>query len=197
MDQTPSPDDSFPFIQARWFDHNRMQPIDLIVIHSAEVAPSNRTARNVAEYFKNPLNEKGQPVKASAHFVVGVDIWQCVKVGDVAWHAPGVNGRSIGIEHEGYAKYTKEEWLSVAGKDMLARSAELTGRLCKVFGIPIVLLKADDLKKKAAGITTHVEVTKAFRFGTHWDPGPGFPLEMYIDLVKGVVEGTQEGKSWL
>ena len=67
---------------------------------------------------------------------------------------------------------------------MLDRSAELVAKLCRKYEIPIAWLYAADLKAGKRGITTHDAVSKAFKRGTHWDPGAGFPVERYLKLVR-------------
>ena len=44
-------------------------------------------------------------------------------------------------------------------------------------------LVADDLVAGRRGITGHVEVSRAYR-SDHWDPGPGFPIERFLDDVR-------------
>jgi hypothetical protein len=66
---------------------------------------------------------------------------------------------------------------------MLHLSAELTARLCKRYAIPPVLLLAGDLVMGRRGITTHRDVTEAFKRSTHTDPGASFPREWYLQRV--------------
>jgi N-acetyl-anhydromuramyl-L-alanine amidase AmpD len=121
---------------------------------------------------------------ASAHYCVGqLGITQCVRDEDIAFHAPGANGQGIGIEHEGYAKQTAEEWDDPTSRATLWHSARLVGKLCRQYEIPIVWLSPADLQAGKSGITGHGEVSQAFKGSSHWDPGPGFPREHYLHLV--------------
>ena len=49
---------------------------------------------------------------------------------------------------------------------------------------PDPMLTADDLLAGRRGITGHAEVSKAYRKSDHWDPGPGFPVESFLDRVR-------------
>ena len=52
------------------------------------------------------------------------------------------------------------------------------------FGIPLKLLTANDLRHGRSGFVTHATVSKVFTPGGHTDPGDGFPLNHYMQLVK-------------
>jgi hypothetical protein len=45
-------------------------------------------------------------------------------------------------------------------------------------------LSADDLLAGRRGLTGHAQVSAAFRKSDHWDPGPGFPVESFLDRVR-------------
>ena len=67
---------------------------------------------------------------------------------------------------------------------MLERSAQLAADLCKQYKIPVTWLYAADLVAGKRGITSHDAVSKAFKRGSHWDPGTGFPIERYLALIR-------------
>lgn len=170
-----------PFIQAAHFTKvfPQTRPIRLIVIHTMEAPERPGTAQGVAEWFAGPRS----PV-ASAHYCVGqLGVTQCVRDVDVAFQAPGANATGIGIEHEGYAKQTREEWDDPSSRVTLWHSARLTARLCARYAIPLVWLSPEDLRAGKSGITGHGDVSQAFKGSSHWDPGPGFPREDYLHLV--------------
>ena len=121
----------------------------------------------------------------SAHYCVDVNsIVQCVRDQDVAWHAPGANHDGIGIEHAGRAKQTGRDWNDAYSVGCWSLSAGLVADLCRAYEIPVTWLYAADLKAGKRGITTHDAVSKAFKRGSHWDPGTGFPIERYLSLVR-------------
>ena len=110
---------------------------------------------------------------------------QCVRDRDVAWHAPGGNRNGIGIEHAGYAKQSREEWLDDYSRAELEISARLAAKLVSLYDIPIQRLTDTDLKAGGArGFTGHVDLTLASGKPGHHDPGPHFPWDFYLDLVR-------------
>lgn len=179
------------FVQARNFTKGRKDPktgkpcgIDLLVIHDMESAESTKTAENVAAWFAGP-----NAPRASAHYNVDSDsIVQSVRDEDTAWHAPGANHNGIGIEHAGYAKQTAAEWADEFSAAMLERSSTLMASLCDKHGVPVVFVSAAGLLRGERGITTHAEVSKAFKKSTHVDPGKNFPLTSFIEAIASKVK---------
>jgi N-acetyl-anhydromuramyl-L-alanine amidase AmpD len=169
------------FIQARFFNRAQRATIDQIVIHDMEYPEIMSAAENVARWFAGP-----QAPQASAHFCVdNADVIQCVREEDIAWHTPGLNATSLGVEHAGYAKQARAEWMDPYSLAELGVSAKLVAGLCLRWKIPVVWLSADDLKAGKRGITGHKQATDAFRHGVgHWDPGPNFPIAMYLEWVR-------------
>lgn len=170
---------AYPFVESPHVTKTGGRQIDLIVIHTMEMDEKGETAENCAQWFRNP------GAKVSAHYCVDADtIVQCVRDQDVGWHAPGANHDGIGIEHAGRAKQTGREWGDPYSVAMLERSAALVADLCRTYKIPVTWLYAADLKAGKRGITTHKAVSDAFKRGSHWDPGTGFPVERYLALVR-------------
>lgn len=189
---TPAPDtpipetqpEVYPFVQAKNYTVANRTKIDVIVIHDMEYPEKPTAAEWCADFFagRNGLTAP----KASAHYCVDSNsVVQCVNDKDVAWHAAGANHNGIGIEHSGYAKQSREEWLDDYSMAELKVSAVLVARLCKRWNIPVERISAADLKAGKRGICGHKDVTDAFSKGRgHYDPGPNFPYDVYIDLVK-------------
>jgi N-acetyl-anhydromuramyl-L-alanine amidase AmpD len=172
---------TYPFIGARHFTPANRSKVDLIVIHDMEMPEANTTAEQCAQFFAGP-----NAPQASAHYCVDADsIVQCVREKDIAWHAPGANSNGIGIEHAGYARQTREEWQDDYSKAMLVLSANLTRELCSRWNIPIQFVDVGGLKGGVRGITTHAAVSQAFHKSDHTDPGPNFPMDVYLTLIKG------------
>lgn len=168
------------FKQAKNYTKANRTDIRWIVIHSMEAPEASTTAENVANWFASPAAPK-----SSAHFCIDSDsIIQCVLETDIAWHAQGGNKYGIGLEHSGYARQTREQWLDSYSQAMLSLSAKLSTMLCDKFDLPKEYVDREGLKAGLKGITTHNEITKAFNIaGGHYDPGPNFPMDYYIDLV--------------
>jgi N-acetyl-anhydromuramyl-L-alanine amidase AmpD len=174
---------------ANWSRHMGPQIKRWLVVHSMEAPEKGDTAELVARYFARSSTQ------ASAHFCVDRDsIVQCVPAELVAWHAPGLNTKGIGIEHAGYARQTRAEWLDSYGLAMLDMSARLCAELCHHFAIPVEAVGAAELFRGEPGITTHAQVTRAYPTkGTHTDPGPGFPMREFLDLIRRY----RDAGSWL
>lgn len=167
-------------IQARNFTKAGRTKIDLIVIHTMEASEKPTTAEAVARWFASDTAPK-----ASAHYCVDSDsIVQCVDDEDVAWHAPGANNNGIGIEHAGYAKQSGSDWSDTFSSSMLQLSSKLAARLCWLYAIPVEFVDANGLLRGERGVTTHAEVSKAFKKSNHWDPGPNFPMQNYLSSIR-------------
>lgn len=172
---------AIPFVRARYFNTANGRKIDLIVIHDMEAPEEPEAAEKVARWFAGTTSPQ-----ASAHYCVDNNsIVQCVLDKDIAWQAPGANSNGIGIEHAGYASQRADQWADPYSSAELDLSARLTRHLCASYGIPVAFIPAADLIKGKRGITTHWEVSKAFKKTTHTDPGPNFPMAHYIELVRG------------
>lgn len=176
-----------PFVQAQHaeiFYPNKQAPT-LIVLHTMENPEKPYAAENVAAWFAG--RAKDPAPQASAHYCIDEDsVVQCVRDTDRAWHAGPVNGWSLGLEHTGYARQSTVDWFDGPSQAILRRSAKIAGALCRRFAIPIVLVSEEDIAAGTArGFCGHVNVTKAFKkVQGHWDPGPNFPYEHYLDLVR-------------
>lgn len=175
-----------PFVQAEQCKSVGRAAIDLVVLHTAEIPEIPRGAENVAQYFKRPRAADGSVVFASAHICTDVDSdVQCVRLKDVAYAAPGANHNGIHIELAGYAKQNAADWSDPYSTAMLARAARLVARLCRLYDIPVQYVDAAQLSRGGArGITTHRQVSLAFKKSTHTDPGPQFPMAEFIAAVQ-------------
>ncbi len=110
----------------------------------------------------------------SSHYIVRSsdgEITQMVEHADTAWHAQCYNGRSVGIEHEGFVS-DPARWYTDA---MYTESAKLTRYIADRHGIP----------KTRTRIIGHVEVAPNCNTGGHTDPGSGWNWTKYMNLVTG------------
>lgn len=170
-----------PYMPAKFQGRHRGLPT-VVVIHSMEAPEKGATAENVARYFQTIDRT------ASVHYNVDSDsVVQSVPDTIEAYGAGGANTFGLHFEHAGYARQTRAEWTDEYGQRMLLISAALVARKCSEHGIAVRFLSAGDLARgERSGITTHAEVTKAFRKSTHTDPGPGFPMDDYLNLVRAI-----------
>lgn len=177
---------SIAFVEARWYTPTNGRRIDYIVLHDMEAPEKGDTAENIARYFATT------DTRASAHYNVDNNsIVQSVREQDIAYHAPP-NLHSIGIEHAGYARQTREEWLDAYGQDMLRLSAGLVAELVLKYNLPVQFLSPDDLRAGKRGITTHHNVSRAFGQSSHTDPGPNFPVGWYMDRVRELINQPED-----
>lgn len=173
------------FIPARNYTRSNRphsSAIDLIVIHTMEAPEKPKTARNVAQWFAGDAAPQ-----ASAHYCIDdADTIACVLECNVAWAAPGANARGIHLEHAGYANQTADDWHDMYSRAVMDRSARLAARIARRWLIPVTKLGVGELAAGARGFIGHVDATNAFENGRgHTDPGPNFPWDEYIELVKG------------
>lgn len=159
------------------------------------------TARSIAEYFQQEIqnhDNDGRQIRASAHYVVDkLEVIQCVKEQDSAWHAKdnscGFSSVSIGIEVVGSAYYNDQTWSNEYSKKQLLLLAKLCSQICKNYSIPVVHRTDANIDKDAMcrnpesfpkGFYGHTDVTKGFKVsGGHFDPGPNFPWNYFLQLV--------------
>jgi N-acetyl-anhydromuramyl-L-alanine amidase AmpD len=170
---------AIPFIESPNVTRVSGRAIDVVVIHTMEVAETSGVASAVAHWFASPAS------KVSAHYCVDADtVIQCVREEDVAWHARGGNTASIGIELAGRAGQDVDDWDDAYSLAVLWRAAELVDDVCARHSVPIRRLRATGLRNGRRGLTGHVDVSEAFGRSDHWDPGPAFPWPLFLDLVR-------------
>jgi N-acetyl-anhydromuramyl-L-alanine amidase AmpD len=170
------------FLQAK---HYRPGPrhVSWVVIHSAEIGESLEGAEALMRVCAN------NPRVASWHYAVDADsITQSVREDDIAFHAPGANQFGIGIELTGRARQTAAEWLDDFSTRTLELTAWLVADICLRRGLPVRFVGAQDLLRGQPGITTHHEVSQAWRKSDHWDPGPNFPMQYLLSRVQAYAD---------
>jgi hypothetical protein len=156
-----------------------LSAITHIVLHSTE----GDTAAGAASWFANPASG------GSAQLVV--DDRECYRTLDdtrIPWGAPGANKDGFHIEHAGHASWSRQKWMS--HEQTLRRGAFKAAFHAVKFGIPLRLLSASDLSHGRSGLVTHATVSQVFH-GDHTDPGGGFPLDHYMQLVKQFADQIQ------
>jgi hypothetical protein len=174
-----------PFLQARHYRPSGRLTVKWVVLHSAEIGESLDGAeilmRRCAE---KRVDANGKEIVSSWHYAVDADsATQSVREEDIAFHAPGANAAGIGIELCGRARQSLLEWDDEYSRSMIIRAAALTAEVCQRWGIPVGFVTADGLLRGVSGITTHAEVSKAWKKSTHTDPGMFFPTQKFLDLT--------------
>ena len=170
---------AYPFVESPHFTPATSRSIGVVVVHTMEIREREDAAEICARWFASPVS------RVSAHYCVDAStVVQCVHEKDIAWHARGGNTGSIGVELAGFARQTGAGWEDAYSRAVLGRASVLVADVCRRRKIPVRWLVADDLVPGRRGITGHVEVSLAYRKSDHWDPGPGFPVERFLRLVR-------------
>jgi N-acetyl-anhydromuramyl-L-alanine amidase AmpD len=179
------------FVEARNYTKVATRQIDLVVIHTMESPEKPDTAEGVANWFHNqPAHHPPEYEGSSCHYCIDNNsIVQCVHDHDVAWAAPGANHNGLQFEHAGRASQRASDWRDGYSIAELLRSAELCAKKCVLHGIPVIWRSPADLVAGKRGITSHANVSAAFRKSTHTDPGPNFPAAAYIRYVRAFKAG--------
>jgi len=177
---TERPPPQIAFIQAKNYRRGRARPIRAVVLHTAEIAEVPMAAENLAAWAAGP----NAPM-ASWHYAVDADsIVQCVREEDTAFAAPGLNADGIQIELAARAAQDAAGWADPYSMAVLVRAAELVADICKRHRLPVSFVDADGLLRGERGVTTHAEVTRAYKRSTHTDPGKSFPLAAFLAAVR-------------
>ena len=178
----------YPFVESPNVTRRTGRKLDVVAIHTMEIAERRDAAVICARWFASEASE------VSAHYCVDAEtVIQCVREQDIGWHARGGNTASIGVELAGFARQTPREWDDDYSRAVLERAALLVADICRRRRIPVRWLTADDLVAGRRGITGHVEVSEAFGKSDHWDPGPGFPIEAFLDRVRAALQAARVG----
>lgn len=173
--------------QARYGVRPGNLPIKHVVIHDEEYPVNDKSAEMVAEFFA------GTEAKGSAHYVEDADSEQhCVAEDHVAAHAPPNTG-SIGLEQDGYAHFTVEDWANPGSQATIQRTAARVADICERHNVPTQWLTVDDLKAGNHGITSHLNKSLAFGQSDHTDPGPNYPISWFMSLVNGSAPTNDQG----
>lgn len=179
-------------IQAVNFTNTNGRKVDLVVIHTAEVAEVGDSAENVARFF---ANQQAGDDGSSAHYCTDNNsIVSCVDELDVAWAAPGANHNGVQIEISGRAAQSGAQWNDDFSEATLDRTARLAADICKRHSIPVRHLTNDQLRAGARGIIGHVQASQVFKRSTHTDPGVGFPWGEFIADTKTILGGSKEAR---
>lgn len=158
-----------------------------IVLHSTESRETAGAARAVARnWFARP------DARASAHYVVdNAEIIQCVPEHLIAWHARGFNRHSVGVELVGRADQGASGWADDYSIAVLELAARLCASICQRHSLDARELASPAVAAivrqghATTGITTHASVSAAgLGMSDHWDPGPAFPMEWFLERVR-------------
>jgi len=149
-----------------------------IAIHATA---NDASAENEMSYARTRTDN----AKTSAHYYVDSDsIVQGIDTKYQAWHAGSATGNARGIAYEltGTNGKSRASWLASLAWPKLARQIALD---CAEHGItPRLLTIAQMQDGKSTGIVTHDMMRRAWGGTDHTDPGPNFPMDHLIEMVK-------------
>lgn len=171
----------WPVIRAKWDGGPRTVPIDLVVIHTMEYTEGPQGAEIIGRDFAT------RPSDNKASSTIGVDsdsIVQYVPDSRIAYAAPGANHNGIQIEIAGYSSQTHEQWLDTKSVCTLALAADAAAQYAHKYNVPVVHLTNAELRAGNRGFVGHNQVSEVFKKSTHTDPGPNFPWEFFMGLVR-------------
>ena len=191
---------SVTFKQARYYQKGRaMKPI-WIVIHTAETPEGPHIAESLSNYAETMTDGR----QVSWHYAIDNNSTiQNVQEADTAWAAGPGNSPGIHLELAGRASQDAAGWSDLYSSALLERAAQLVALICARNEIPIVHPSNQGVLDLLPGIVGHDQISwasqkakaqnlrvkpwfRAGKFGvtTHTDPGPAFPWDKFIDLVR-------------
>ncbi len=165
-----------------------------ICLHTAEGA---RRASDLYNFFNANQN-------ASSH--VGIDstgFYDWVDRSRSAWTLLNGNPRSVNAELCGFAKWTREQWLSTGTVDgvvnpraMVRNAALWAKREAEFYGIPKKYIGTAGVAAGQSGIIIHWDYSRGTGDGDHWDLGANFPWDVFFNDMNGVDDDMDyaEGK---
>lgn len=187
------------FVQAQWYHHGRRGyngdgKIHGVVIHSMEAPEKGTTAESTAQFFAN--GSGGRPSSADK-CIDSNSVVDCIKSDEQeAYHAPPASRWTKGYEHAGYARQTAADWHDPFSWAMLQLSAAELAKDAAHYGFPLVYLSQADLKAgKIDGVTMHNDVSQVWHQSQHWDPGPSFPMEEYLQMARNGAHTVEPPKA--
>lgn len=161
--------------------------IQAVFVHTTENSLGTN-ALNIVDYQTVPGQIGFQ--SGSYHSLVDHEkVVDCNTPGWVTW-STGNLGNQVGlhISFVWWAATTREEWLAQTA--LLLRGAWKVAQWVKEFNIPLVYVDGPGLTRGERGISTHDASRIAWGVTTHTDPGAGFPMDEFIQMVADFVHGN-------
>jgi hypothetical protein len=170
--------------------HGYQDGYDVVVIHDEEFPLRSTSAESIATYFADPNHGP-----SCAHYIEDSDSEQhSVPDNQIAYHAPP-NARTVGIERDGFASWTLDDWHRPDAQKTTCRVAARTAELLARRNLPVRWLSVADLRAGHSGVTSHANRSRAFGQSTHRDPGPYFPVLAFMGLVRLAHEAIKDEAS--
>jgi N-acetyl-anhydromuramyl-L-alanine amidase AmpD len=150
-----------------------------VVIHTTESPEGSLIG--VVNYLRRP------DVGVSSHYVVGdlahpgeefTPVVRLVPEKEKAWTAKSANSYFVQYELVGRASRTRRDWV-VKYRTQLETVAALVADDVLQYGVPV--------QHAVPGIVGHRDLTKWGYPNDHTDPGPNFPWDLFLEIVRDYV----------
>lgn len=160
-------------------------PTQLLVLHSAECPLAGGYAKSLSEWACGTVYP-APPVASWQRFVDPIHRVRLVPDELGAWAASEANTRSISWEQAGYARFTRDQWLTADGQVQLEMLALDMAEVAVRDGIPArwltdwevrQVLDHDDQSIK--GFCNHRQIDPE----TRTDPGDGYPYDLLMERI--------------
>lgn len=169
-------------------------PTQLLVNHSGECPLRGGYAQSLTNW----ANTTG--VEASWHwFSDPIAIVAMVPPQYAAWHASEANPLSEGFEQAGYARFTREEWLTAEGRESIDNHAWIMAQRMKANGIPHKWLTTWEVEqvtkygnRSIKGLCNHRQIDPE----TRTDPGNNYPFDVLDERISFHLNGAPAQKDW-
>jgi len=180
---------NYPYVPARlaWPRPAACWPPSLGVVHDMEAPEGPLTAENCARYFQSSA------AQGSTHLCCDEDSTvRCVRDTEKSAGAKGypyrgrsVNDWALQIEHAGYARQSRAEWLDRSSRRTMEQGARAFARWSDLYVIPPFRLTDAEIRSGMHGLCGHGDITRALKVGGgHTDPGFGFPWDVYLEMIR-------------
>lgn len=163
------------------------------VVHSAETPLRAGYAYSIAaNWFAT---------RASTSATVMIDPAETIRLlpdNVVAYHVgPAGNGFTVGAEQAGYARLSRAEWLSPAGRAQKRRLAEYMVDCWRAWGIPLRWATDAQIRAAAAGgppqgWCVHDDIRRVLGGTVHTDPMPNYPRDELMALARAIAAGEDD-----
>jgi hypothetical protein len=149
------------------------------------------TAENCARFFAGPTATGSTQVVVDENSAI-----RCVLDSEKAAGAKGspyraktVNDWAVQIEHAGYARQSRAEWLDQSSMATMWQGARVFAGWSDLYVIPPYRLADDQIRAGMHGLCGHGDVSRALAVPHgHTDPGSGFPWDVYLEMIRSLKE---------
>jgi len=165
-------------------------PTQLLVLHSAECPLAGGYAQSLTEWAASVY--PADPIASWQRFIDPLVRLRFIPDDLGAWHASEANPLSIGWEQAGYARYSRDQWLTPDGLTQMESLAFDMAEVAVRDGIPARWLSDQEVRAVLDGGNRSI---KGFCFHrqidpeTRTDPGGGYPADLLMQRIQFYITG--------